>query len=330
MRSIALAVVAALAAAMAAAIVQKAAAQSWPSRPVTMIVPFAAGGPIDTVARILSPGLTQELGQQMVVEDIGGAGGMTGDARLARSDPDGYTFGFGNQATHIFSQYIYKKPLYDPFKDFAPIGLVVSNSKVLVVRKDLPVNNLQEFIAYARKNQDKMQYGSAGGGSATQIACVLLNDKIGAPRVTHVPYRGTALAMQDLIAGRIDYLCDITSTSQPHVQSGQIIPLAVLAKTRSEAMPNVPTALEQGLADVDSDGWNAFFAPAHTPAAIIQKINAATGKTLDDPAVAKRLAGLGLAVPAKNERSPEFLTKLIKDEMVKWAPVMKAAGVMAK
>jgi tripartite-type tricarboxylate transporter receptor subunit TctC len=311
-------------------VIAPAQAQNWPTRPVTMIVPFAAGGPIDTVARIMSPGLNQELGQQMVVEDIGGAGGMTGDSRLARSDPDGYTFGFGNQATHIFSQYIYKKPLYDPFKDFAPIGLVVSNSKVLVVRKDLPVNNLKEFIEYARKNQDKMQYGSAGGGSATQIACVLLNNKIGAPRVTHVPYRGTNLAMQDLVAGRIDYLCDITSTAQPHVQSGQIKAIAVLAKSRSEAMPKVPTALEEGLADVDSDGWNAFFAPKNTPKPIIDKINAATSKTLDDPAVVKRLSGLGLAVPPKNERSPEFLTQLVKDEMVKWAPVMKAAGVSAK
>jgi tripartite-type tricarboxylate transporter receptor subunit TctC len=307
-----------------------AAAQNWPTHPVTVIVPFSAGGPIDTVARIMSPGLSQQLGQPIIIENVGGAGGMTGDARLAHADPDGYTFGFGNQATHIFSQFIYRKPLYDPFKDFASIGLVVSNSKVLVVRKDLPVNNLQEFVAYARKNQDKMQYGSAGGGSATQIACVLLNDKIGAPNVIHVPYRGTNLAMQDLIAGRIDYLCDITSTSQSQIQAGRIKAIAVLAKDRSPGLPNVPTALEQGVKDVDADGWNAFFAPLHTPGPILRKIGAATDKVLDDPAIVKRMLGLGLVVPPKNERSPEFLTQLVKDEMVKWTPVMKAAGISAK
>jgi tripartite-type tricarboxylate transporter receptor subunit TctC len=307
-----------------------APAQQWPTRPVTMIVPFAAGGPIDTLARILQPGLTADLGQQIIIEDIGGAGGMTGDARLARAEPDGYTFGVGNQGTHIFSQYLYKKPLYNPFTDFAPIGLIVGNSKVVVVRQDLPVSNLQEFIAYARKNEDKMQFGSGGGGSATHIACVQFIVKIGAPKITHVPYRGTALAMQDLIAGRIDFLCDVTSTSLPQIKAGRIKPIATLTKTRSPALPNVPTALEQGLANADADGWNAFFAPKGTPPAIVARLNAATGKLLDDPAIRKRLLDLGLEVPPKDERSPEFLTKLVKDEMVKWGPVMQAAGVVAK
>lgn len=323
-----IATIAALAAVMAAA--SPAAAQEWPTRPVTMIVPFAAGGPIDTLARIMTPGLSKEFGQQVIVEDIGGAGGMTGDSRLARAEPDGYTFGVGNQGTHIFSQYLYKKPLYNPFTDFAPIGLVVGNSKVLVVRNSLPVNNLAEFIAYAKKNETKMQYGSAGGGSATHVACVLLTSKMGTPKITHVPYRGTALAMQDLIAGRIDFLCDITSTALPQIKGGRVKPIAMLAKRRSPVLPDLPTALEQGLAGVDAEGWNGFFAPLHTPPAIIAKINAATSKVLDDPAVHQRLLSLGLEVPAKDERSPEYLTKLVKDEMAKWGPVMKAAGIGPK
>jgi tripartite-type tricarboxylate transporter receptor subunit TctC len=300
-------------------------AQQWPSRPITMIVPFAAGGPIDVLARILAPGLGEQLGQTIVVENVGGAGGMNGAARVARATPDGYTFGFGNQGTHVFSQFLYKKPLYNPETDFEPIGLVVGNSKVLVVRKDLPVNNMKEFVAYAKKNEAKMQYGSGGGGSATHIACVLLTDKIGAPKITHVPYRGVALAIQDITAGRIDFLCDITSTAQPHIAGGRTKAIAMLRKTRSPALPNVPTALEQGYPGVDADGWNAFIAPRGTPKEIIAKINAATDKLLDDPAINKRLTSLGLEVPPKNERSPEYLTQLAKDEMAKWGPPIKAA-----
>lgn len=322
--------IAALAGAVALlAAAHPAAAQTWPTRPITLIVPFAAGGPIDTLARIVAPGLSKELGQNVLIEDYGGAGGMNGGAHLARAEPDGYTFGVGNQATHIFTQFLYKKPLYDPFKDFAPIGLVVSNKKVLVVRNSLPVHNLKEFVDYARKNQDKMQYGSAGAGSATQVACVLLNMNIGAPRVTHVPYRGTALAMQDLLADRIDYLCDITSTSEPQIAAKRVKALAVLTDHRVSSLPNVPTAREQGF-DVEADGWNAFFAPAHTPEPILRKINAATNKVLDDPAVAKHLLNLGLEEPPKAQRTPQYLSQLVKDELAKWRPVMKAAGVIAK
>jgi tripartite-type tricarboxylate transporter receptor subunit TctC len=304
--------------------------QQWPTRPITMIVPFAAGGPIDTLARILTPGLTEQLGQQVIVENVGGAGGMNGDARIARAEPDGYTFGVANQGTHIFSQFLYKKPLYDPHTDFTPVGLIVGNSKVLVARKDLPANTMAEFVAYAKKNEAKMQYGSGGGGSATHIACVLLTSKLGVPKITHVPYRGTALAMQDLIAGRIDFLCDVTSTSKPRIADNQIKAIATLRTTRSPALPNVPTALEQGFADVDADGWNAFVAPRNTPPAIVAKINAATGKLLDDPAISKRLLDLGLEVPSKEERGPDYLPKLIKTEMDKWGPPIKAAGIGAK
>jgi tripartite-type tricarboxylate transporter receptor subunit TctC len=305
-------------------------AQQWPTRPITLIVPFAAGGPIDTLARVLQPGLSEQLGQQVVIETVGGAGGMNGAARVARSEPDGYTFGIGNQGTHVFSQFLYKKPLYDPATDFSPIGLIVGNSKVLVVRKDLPVSNMQEFIAYARNNETTMQYGSGGGGSATHIACVLLTSKIGTPKITHVPYRGVALAMQDLRAGRIDFLCDVTSTALPQINAGTVKAIATLKTTRSPVLPNLPTALEQGLAGVDADGWNAFIAPRNTPPTVVAKINAATGRLLDDPAVSARLLGLGLEVPPKEERSPEYLTRLVKEEMEKWGPPIKAAGIGAK
>ena len=307
-----------------------AQAQNWPTRPVTLIVPFAPGGPIDVLARVLQPGLSERLGQQIVIENIGGAGGMTGESRLARAAPDGYTFAIGNQATHTFSQLLYKKPLYDAVNDFTPAGLIVGNSKVLVVRNDLPVNSLKEFIAYAKANQDKMQYGSAGGGSATHIACVLLTQKLGAPRITHVPYRGTALAMQDLTAGRIDFLCDVTSTALPQITGGRIKAVAMLAVKRSPVLPSLATALEQGLADVDADGWNGFFFPKGTPASIVDKVNAVTGVILDTPAVQKRLQGLGLELPSPAERTPEHLAKLVKLELEKWGPPIAAAGLGGK
>lgn len=303
-----------------------ARADDWPTKPITLVVPFSAGGPIDTLARILSPGLAEALGQQIVIEDIGGAGGMMGDARIARAAPDGYTFGVGNQGTHIFSQYLYRKPLYDPYKDFAPIGLVVGNSRVVIARKNLPANTLPEFIAYAKKHEAEMQYGSGGAGSGTHMACVLFTHKMGTPKVTHVPYRGTSLAMQDLIAGRIDYLCDITSTALPQILGGRVKPIAVLRDTRSPVLPDVPTALEQGLAGVEADGWNAFFAPTGTPPAIIAKLNAATSKAMDDPATRKVLEHLGLEIPRPEERTPDYLTKLVRSEMSKWGPPIEAAG----
>jgi len=201
-----------IAAALACALVAPAGAQTpapnWPTRPITMVVPFGAGGPIDLVGRLLAQRLSEMLGQQVIIENVGGAGGMTGAARVAKGAPDGSVFLFGNQGTHTFSQMLYKKPLYNAVTDFAPVTLVVTNAKLLVTRKDFPAQTLGEFIAYAKANQAKMQYGSAGAGSATHVTCVLLNNAIGVD-ITHVPYRGTGPAMQDIIAGRIDYLCDV-------------------------------------------------------------------------------------------------------------------------
>ena len=304
-------------------------AEDWPTRPVTMVVPFAAGGPIDVVARLISPRMSELLGQQVVIDNIPGAGGMVGASRVAKSAPDGYTMLVGNQATHTYSQFLYTKPLYDPVADFAPGGMLLSNFKVLVVRKDLAANTLAEFVAYAKANQETMQYGSGGGGSATHIACLLLNAKMGT-KITHVPYRGAGPAMQDLVAGRIDFMCDVVSTALAQIRAGTVKPLAMLSNVRAAVLPELPTAREQGLADVDADGWNALFFAKETPAAIIRRVNAAAGDTLDTPAVRKRIDELGLFAAPGAERSPEFLAQLVLRELDKWGPPIKASGVAAK
>jgi tripartite-type tricarboxylate transporter receptor subunit TctC len=305
-----------------------ASAQDWPVRPVTMVVPFAAGGPIDVVGRIITPRMSELLGQQLVVDNIPGAGGMVGASRVSKTQPDGYTILLGNQGTHTYNQFIYKNPLYNPVTAFAPGSVVVSNTKVLVVRKDLPVNTLAEFLAYAKANEAKMSYGSAGGGSATHIACVLLNAKMGT-NITHVPYRGAGPAMQDLMAGRIDFMCDIVSTALPQIQGNTVKPLATMSTARAAVLPDLPTALEQGLVGVDADGWNAFFFPKGTPDAIIARVNAAVAATLDTPVVRKRIEDLGLFVPKADERGSDFLAKLVVSELDKWGPPIKAAGVSA-
>lgn len=291
-----------------------------------MIVPFPAGGPVDLVARLLSQRLTELLGQPVIVENIGGAGGMTGAARVAKSPPDGSMFVFGTQGSHTFSQMLYKKPLYDAVKDFAPVAVVVENSKLLLTRKDLPVNNLQEFITYAKANQAKLQFGSAGTGSATHVACVLLNNTIGAD-ITHVPYRGTGPAMQDLQGGRIDYLCEIVSTAKPQIDGGTVKPIAIMTKERSKALPNLPTGLEQGTPNLEAYTWNAIFLPKGAPADVVKKLNDAVVQALKTPAVRERLEGLGAVVVSEDRTTPEHLGQFLKSEIEKWAAPIKASGV---
>jgi len=303
-----------------------AVAQEWPTRPVTLVVPFPAGGPIDFIGRLMAQKLTEQLGQQVIVENIGGAGGMNGAARVAKAPPDGSVFLFGNQGTHTFSQILYKKPLYNAVSDFSPVATVVENVKFLGVRKDFPANNLAEFIAYAKANAKKMQYGSAGIGSATHVTCVLLNHVIGVD-VVHVPYRGTGPALQDMIAGRIDYLCEVTSTGAPHVRSGAIKALATLSPTRNRALPDLATAHEQGLKNFDADGWNAFFFPKDTPAPIVRRLAQATSTVLEQPDVRARLEKAGLNISAPERRTPAYLGKLVVSELDKWGPPVRASGV---
>ena len=225
--------------------------QDWPTRPVTMVVPFAAGGPADTVGRILASSLSELLGQQVIIENVGGSGGMTGSARVAKAAPDGYQFVLGNVGTHAANQTFYKTPLYNAATDFAPVMLIAQTPLVLLARKDLPANNLKEFIAYAKANQASMQYGSGGAGSASHLACVLLNAAIGI-NVTHVPYRGAAPAMQDLIAGRIDYQCPDTPIAIPQIQSKMVKAIAILTRDRSPSLPSQASAHEQGLTNSTS------------------------------------------------------------------------------
>jgi tripartite-type tricarboxylate transporter receptor subunit TctC len=300
-------------------------AQDWPSRPVTMVVPFPAGGPIDVVARILAPPMSELIGQQIIIENIGGAGGSTGSSRVAKALPDGYQFLLGNSGTHTYSQLLTKRPPYDAVTDFAPVAVFVENSKVLTARKDLPADTLPQFIAYAKANQARMQFGSAGGGSATHITCVLLNVAIGID-VTHVPYRGTGPAMQDMMGGRIDYICDVISTALPLIRSNSIKALALLSPTRSRVLPDVATAQEQGLAGFDADAWNAFFLPRGTPEPVVRRLAKATSDALDIPWVRERLEDLGLNVPAPERRTPEYLARLVPRELTKWAAPVKASG----
>ena len=224
-----------------------ARAQDFPNRPLTLVVPFAAGGGIDVIARIQAQRMGELLGQNVVVENIGAAAGMAGGARVARAAPDGYTFEIGNVGTHAYNQTLYKKPLYNAVTDFTPVGLATESPRILITRKDLPVNNLQELIAYIKANQSKMQFGSAGVGSGTHLPCVLFNLAIGV-NVTHVPYRGEAPAMQDLIGGRTDYMCATIQTGAAQANQGSVKPIAIMGPNRVPIIPGVPTTAEQGLA----------------------------------------------------------------------------------
>jgi tripartite-type tricarboxylate transporter receptor subunit TctC len=302
-----------------------ARAQDWPTRPITMIVPFAAGGPIDTLARIVQRRLGEILGQQVVVENVGGAGGMTGSQRVQHAAPDGHTLVLGSSGTHAINQSLYKKPLYNAATDFTPVILVAEAPLVLITRKDLPVNNLQEFITYAKANHAKMQWGSAGVGTTTHVGGILFNQAIGV-NVLHVPYRGGGPALQELIAGRIDYICNIASTAIPAIEGKQVTAIAMLALERSPALPDLPTAHEQGLRNFEAFTWNAVFLPPGTPAPIVNKLNRAMTEVLDTPAVRERLNSVGLYVPARERRSPQYLAEFVKSEIEKWGKPIKASG----
>jgi len=303
-----------------------ASAEEWPVRPVTMVVPFAAGGPADAVGRILAAGVSDALGQEVVVENVGGGGGMLGGARVAKAAPDGYQFVLGNMGTHAANQTLYKTPLYNAANDFAPVALVVETPLLLLARKDLPADTLPQFADYARANQAKMQFGSGGAGSASHLACLLVNGAIGI-NVTHVPYRGAAPAMQDLIAGRIDYQCPDSPTSIAQIESGTIKAIAVLTAERSPRLPTVPTAREQGR-DIVASNWFAVFYPKGTPAAIVEKLRTAIVMAMDTPATQARMREIGAELVAPERRTPEYLHAFVTSEIAKWAAPIKASGAI--
>ena len=303
-------------------------AQTWPSRSMTMVVPFAAGGGADIMGRIVAARLSEILGQQVIVENVGGAGGMTGAYRVAKATPDGYQFVLGTNGTHAQNQSLYKSPLYNAATDFAPVALIGEQPIGLLARKDLPADNLKEFTAYAKVNQASMKYGSAGAGSAVQLSCVLLNAANGLS-ITHVPYRGSAPAMQDLIAGRIDYQCANVAPALGQIEAHQVKAIAILGRHRAALMPDLRTADEQGMTGFDAILWYGLFLPRGTPADIVQKLNAATIAAMNTPALQERMKQIGAELVPPERRSSEYLGKLVESEIEKWAGPIKASGVTA-
>jgi tripartite-type tricarboxylate transporter receptor subunit TctC len=301
------------------------AQESWPSRPLTMVVPFAAGGPVDLLGRIVAQYLGAQLGVPVVVENFPGAGGMPGSQRIARANPDGYSFLLGSIGTHALNQTLYKHPLYNAATDFAPVALIAQVPLVLITRKDFPARDLAQFIAYTKAEQSHMQFGSAGAGTSTHIGCVLLNQVIGVD-VVHVPYRGGEAALLDVLGRRIDYMCSILSTAAQPIRDKTVKAIAMLSRARSPVMPDLPTAHEQGLEGFDVYSWNGVFLPKGTPPEIVGKLNAALSKVMDNPAVRSKLEDLGLYVVAPEERSPEHLADFVKSEIEKWAAPIRLSG----
>jgi tripartite-type tricarboxylate transporter receptor subunit TctC len=312
--------------AIAALLVTPAAAQEWPARPLTMVVPFAPGSGSDILGRIIAPRIADNLGAPVVIENVGGAGGMVGAARVMKAPADGYQLLLATAGTHAMNQTLYKKPLYNAATDFAPVALIAGTPIVLVARNDLPVADLPQFIAYAKAHQASLQYGSPGAGSASHLACVLFNAAIGV-EVTHVPYRSTAQALQDLLPGRLDYQCVPIAAAAPQIESKTVKALAIMAKTRSPILPALATADEQGLKDFAADTWYALFLPKGPPATIIQKLHDATVAAMNAPDVQARLDELGIEVVAPERRSPDYLGAFVVREIEKWAGPIKAAGI---
>jgi len=308
------------------ALAAPAFAQDFPSRNLTMVIPFAAGGPTDLLGRVIAQRMGEILGQTVVVENVGGAGGMAGSKRVADAKPDGYTFVLGTVGTHAQGQTLYKRPLYNAATDFTPVGLIAEVPIVLIARKDLPANNLKDFVAYAKANEDTMKFGSAGAGSATHLGCVVLDTAMGTPKIIHVPYKGTGPAMQDLVGGRIDYLCEIISTAKPQIDGGNVKAIAIMTKTRSGVEPNVPTTEEQGL-DVQAYTWNAIFLPKGAPADVVKKLNDAMLAAMHTPAVRERLVSFGAQIVSDDRATPAYLGGFVKSEIEKWAAPIKASGV---
>jgi len=302
-----------------------ATAQDWPIRPVTMVYPFAAGSAADAMGRIFASRLSELLAQTVVFENVGGAGGMIGSSRLAKTAPDGYQFVLGGTFM-VLNQALYKNPLYNATTDFSPVALIVEQPVVLIARKDFPANDLSEFIAYARANQTKMQYGSGGVGSMPHLACELLNMAIGI-NTTHVPYRGGGPLMPDLIAGRIDYFCSLTALAIPQIESKTVKAIAIFSKSRLPILPHLTSAHEQGLSNFEVNPWYAFFLPKGTPVPIVQKLREAIIATAETPAVQEKLKELGYVLVTPERRSTEYLRKFVQSEVEKWAGVIKATNI---
>lgn len=291
-----------------------------------MVVPFAAGGTFDVMGRIIAVRMSELLGQQVVVENTTGAGGIIGVNRVTNSAPDGYTILFGSTGTHAYNQSIYKKRRYDAMNDFTPVTLFSEQPMVLEARKDLPANTIPEFVALLKANGTKMQYGSAGAGTTTHLGCALLNSTIGV-NVTHVPYRGSAPAANDLIGGQIDYLCGNLGAAAPLIMGKQVKAIAVLSKDRSPLMPELASADEQGLTGFDVTTWTAVFLPKGAPRAIVDKLNEVTQAAMETPAIKSRMEEIGVTGVAPERRSPEYLARFVADEVARREGPIKSGGL---
>jgi tripartite-type tricarboxylate transporter receptor subunit TctC len=315
----------ALAALVAALVLPSAARAAWPERPITMIVPFAAGGPTDVVARIVAEHMSRTLGQQVVVENVSGAGGTTGATRCAQAAPDGYTIMMGHMGTHGAAPAVYPDIKYDPRKDFAPIGLAAGTPILVVAKKDFPAKDFKEFVAYLKANSAKLNEAHAGVGSVSFTTCSLFNSIVGA-KPTRVAYRGTGPALNDIVAGQVDYMCDQIVNLVPQIQAGTIKAYAVALAERSPALPDVPTTKEAGLPEFQVTAWNAVFAPKAVSPEVVKKLSGALLAALGDASTRKRLLDLGADLSNKAATTPDGLGKLVESEVARWNKVLKTTG----
>jgi tripartite-type tricarboxylate transporter receptor subunit TctC len=303
-----------------------AAAQNYPTRPVTVLVPFAAGGPTDIIARIVGEHFSRTLGQQFIVENVAGAGGTTGITRGAQAKADGYTIMMGHMGTHGAAPALYPNLKYDPTKDFAPIGMAAETPILIVTRKDFPAADLKEFVAKAKDTSTRISQAHAGVGSVSFTTCTLLNSILGVKHHRVVAYRGTGPALNDMVGGQVDYMCDQIVNLAEQIRGGAIKAYGIATEQRSPALPDIPTTKEGGLPEYQVSAWNALFAPKGTPTQIVTQLNDTLSKGLDDGATRKRLLELGSVLPEGPARSPEALAELVKSEVARWTPILQAAG----
>ncbi len=303
-------------------------AQTYPSRPITVVVPFPAGGPSDVVARIVTEQMGKILGQSLVIENVGGAGGTIGSARVAAASPDGYTLLAGSMGSHVAAPVLTPNLKYDSERDFEPIGFTAHAPAVIVARKDFPAKDLREFVAYVKKNGADVKQAHGGIGASSHMACLLFTSAAGITP-TLVGYRGTAPALNDLVGGHVDFFCEQVVSVAQQIESGTIKAYAVSAPKRLAALPNVPTAKEAGV-NYEMSIWAGIFAPKGTPKPIVDKLASAIDKALDNPEVQKRLADLGGSLPVKAERNPAKFSAFVQAEIARWSPILKASTVGAK
>ncbi len=303
-----------------------AAQDTFPQRQITMVVPFAAGGTTDVIGRIMADDMSRTLGQQILVENVTGAGGTVGVGRVMKAAPDGYTLLMGNLGTQAASVGLYPKLAYDPRTDFEPIMNAAATPMLVVAKKDLPVKDFREFVALLKAKGETLNYGTGGVGATSHLTCLFLDSLVGA-KPQHVPFRGSGPALNALLAGQIDYVCDQTVAVVPQIQAGSVKGLVVAVPNRLGVVPDVPTSAEQGLAEFQATGWNALFAPKGTPAPVLEKLNAAARAALANETTRKRLLELGAELPDAAGQTREALGQLVASEIDKWVPVIKKAGV---